>query len=120
MCNCGDYEPPEFAWDRNVKAKKRHRCGECLRAIEPGETYQKCCGKWDGEFNTYKTCLGCIDLAKRSGVECWCFGRLMDDFHWADRTPEIDEWLAGRERRRLELEAIRKQRRLVAVEGGAE
>jgi hypothetical protein len=102
MCECSDYDPPEFMRERNVKAKKTHCCCECLRSIWPGETYRNTDGKWDGRMETFKTCLDCLELAKRSGDECRCFGQLIDDLQWADTTPEIAEWLEARERRRLE------------------
>ena len=101
MCECRDYDPPEFFRERRVKANKPHECCECLRTVENGETYQNTSGKWDGRLETFRTCVECLDLAKRSGVHCWCFGQLMDDFHWADTNPEIAQWLEARERRRL-------------------
>ena len=107
MCNCGDYEPPEFAQERNVKARKRQRCDECLRSIEPGESVRKICGKWDGEFLTFRTCPGCIDLAKRSGVTCWGLGDLLDCFMETGGNTEISEWLEARESRRCEIESDR-------------
>ena len=107
MCNCCDYDPPEFSQEQNVKAKKRQRCDECLRSIEPGESYRKICGKWDGEFLTFKTCHGCIDLAKRSGVTCWALGDLVDCLIETDEHPEISEWLEARESRRRAIESGR-------------
>jgi len=109
MCECHDYDPPEFFRERSCKARKPHKCCECLRTIENGETYQNTSGKWDGRLETFKICLGCIDLAKRLGVTCWCFGQLMDDFYWADTNLEIAEWLEARERRRLERRVAVKE-----------
>jgi hypothetical protein len=109
MCNCGDYEPPEFFRENKVKARKPHRCCECLRTIERGETYQKVCGKWDGSFDTYETCLGCLDLARSVGVTCWGFGDLIDCFSEADGSPELSEWMESREQRRLAIKAEREE-----------
>ena len=108
MCECRDYDPPAFLRERKVKANKPHECCECLGTIEPGKTYQNSSGKWDGRLETFRTCLGCLDLAKRFGVTCWCFGMLMDEFDPQDAdSPEIDEWREARQRRWREIESGR-------------
>jgi hypothetical protein len=106
MCECGDYDPPEFLRERRVKANKPHECCECLQTIEKGETYQNASGKWDGRLETFRTCLGCLDLAKRLGVTCWCFGMLMDELDPRDAdSPEIEDWRNARHRRWSAIEA---------------
>lgn len=59
MC---DYDPPEFFWCRTPKARKEHKCGECGIKILKGEIYQVFTGKWDGNMDTYKSCLPCAQL----------------------------------------------------------
>ena len=44
------------------KARKQHKCCECKRQIEAGETYLVEEGKWDGEFETFKTCSDCLSI----------------------------------------------------------
>lgn len=69
MCDC-DGEPPEF-YDANiVRARKPHRCCECLSEIEPGEHYEHVAGKWQGDFATFKTCIECIELREALKLEC--------------------------------------------------
>lgn len=52
----------DFATTRTVAARKDHRCGECFRAIAPGETYERSAGSWEGDFWTMKTCSHCAAL----------------------------------------------------------
>jgi hypothetical protein len=59
MC---DYDPPDFIWTRQPKARKQHKCQECFGTIEKGEKYQKTTSKYDGAIDTYETCLPCADL----------------------------------------------------------
>ncbi len=61
-CDYGEGEPPKFSETRMVKARKEHKCIECLEPIKKGEEYQRCSGLWDGGFNTYRTCKHCADL----------------------------------------------------------
>lgn len=46
--------------ERDVKAVKPHKCVECGRQIQAGETYHSEAGVLDGDFQTYKTCLHCM------------------------------------------------------------
>lgn len=87
-------EYPEFCSEQTHIARKQHRCGECKRTIEAGEKYHVTSGKWDGEFQAYKTCAHCVSarswLAKHCGG--WVLGAVAE---------EIDEhWVNGIEYRR--------------------
>lgn len=48
--------------DRRPVARKRHTCGLCLRAIEPGTTYRYYTYAADGEIWTHHEHLPCADL----------------------------------------------------------
>lgn len=81
-CFC-DYDPPAF-YDRSTpRARKQHICEECGVTIQPGETYERVVGKWDGHLSTFATCERCHDL--RQYVEnsvpcfCWAHGSMLDD-----------------------------------------
>lgn len=71
-CGCGvGYDADgyhEFFEARIVKAKKDHRCCECRRVILAGEQYEYLSMKYDGDFSTSKTCLGCA--AVREAYSC--------------------------------------------------
>jgi hypothetical protein len=52
----------EFFTSKDVRARKPHKCYECDRTIEVGETYQRCSMKCDGELGSYCTCLTCAEI----------------------------------------------------------
>jgi len=73
-----DGDSAEFASTRMVTAKKPHLCSECNKTIAPGEEYEYMCGKWDGDFETYKTCIDCASI--RNAFFCtWCYGTVIED-----------------------------------------
>lgn len=81
-CWC-DYDPPEF-WSSAIRtARKPHRCDECPRTIAPGEQYEAVAGKWEGYFDTFKTCARCLDIRQwvKNNVPCFCWahGSMLDD-----------------------------------------
>jgi hypothetical protein len=64
-CQCSCSDDGEFGTlleDSFRVARKEHKCCECNRDIKIGEEYEYIHGLWDGEFNTFKTCLGCQRL----------------------------------------------------------
>lgn len=71
MCMIDDCERNEFSSSVKRKARKEHRCDECRRTIQPGETYELNVGMYDGMFNTNKVCAHCLIatawLAKNCG-----------------------------------------------------
>lgn len=63
------------------KARKEHKCCECHDIIPKGETYIYSSGIWDGEPNSYKTCLSCEAVRNEymmSTGETVCFGYLSE------------------------------------------
>lgn len=113
-CYC-DYDAPEFYHQENRKAKKEHRCSECARAIEPGETYEHVRGKWNGDVDTFKTCPRCLALKEwvRAHVPCFCWahGNIIEDAIETARgyAHEAPGLLFGAYRRKV---AIKRQRKL--------
>ena len=81
-CAC-DWDPAEAYCKTTVVARKRHSCSECFGWIEPGESYERVWGKWDGSQDTFKTCPDCLALRDwtKAHVPCFCWqhGSLRDD-----------------------------------------
>ena len=69
----------EFYADAIRTAKAEHKCGECGRAIEPGEEYERACGKCEGQWFVAKTCADCVAIRKALVCGSWIFGTLYDD-----------------------------------------
>ena len=59
---------PEMFVQREIKARKEHRCCECGDTIKRRDIYENSTGKWDGSFLIYKTCLICREI--REGLYC--------------------------------------------------
>jgi len=79
-CDCsidfGDY--PEFYREEYPKARKTYRCCECGENIEPGQKYHKVVGKWDGDFEIYRTCMTCYHIRKDYCPNGFIFGELAE------------------------------------------
>lgn len=70
---------------QTVKARKTHQCCECKSDIRPKTFYEKVEGLWDGEFNTYKTCIDCVNLRKVLGKY------YEDDLYYGDLVSVLQE-----------------------------
>ncbi|VVE12150.1 hypothetical protein PCA20602_02689 [Pandoraea capi] len=82
-CYC-DYDVDPTLYTKKVyTARKAHKCGECRRAIAPGESYEKVVGVWDGRLDVFKTCRHCADARQyvKAHVPCACLahGNLHED-----------------------------------------
>ena len=82
MCSC-DGDGPSASWETRPKAKKRHICCEWRGWIEPGETYWRVRGVWDGEPRSFSMCSDCEALTAWVGDDadcfCWSFGNVLTD-----------------------------------------
>lgn len=66
-----------FDWTKDVKARKKHKCGECGCEIQPGEIYEYHKGRCEGEFFVAKTCLLCVEV--RTCFCCsWCYSAVWE------------------------------------------
>lgn len=107
-CYC-DYDAPEFFSRAIVTARKSHRCYECGNIIMPRDKYESTCGKWEGSFDTFKTCERCLDI--RTWVTnnlpcfCWGYGNMIEDAH-----ESVNEatWRAREETRGLRFGLLRR------------
>lgn len=88
MYDNGEYSA-EFHSEVTRKARKRHKCGECERFIEPGENYERVVGKWDGEISTYLTCEHCVAARGWLSHECggWLYEMVEEDLQ--EHVPKI-------------------------------
>ena len=80
-CNCsiddaGDGN--EFHHEEWRTARKVHACGECGRAIQKGERYERVRGKSDGEIFEAKTCLGCTRIRQHWMPDGWYYGTVAE------------------------------------------
>ena len=95
-CYC-DYDPPEFITCRVQIARKIHVCEECGGKIVPGATYEYVAGRWDGHFDTFKTCHHCLSLREWAGISvpcfCWSFGNLLQNIR--DMVDEVKYEVPG-------------------------
>lgn len=99
---CFDAEPPEYFDVAEPVARKEHRCCECHVVIGRGEKYERCSGKWSGEFQSFATCGQCCELRQKvvehekamgcDGSEAWPpFGGLWQALH----DMEYEEAMSG-------------------------
>jgi hypothetical protein len=58
----GDNDDPSVCSQRVIKARKQQTCCECDKAIAPGESYEFVSGCWDGSWQSYRTCLICVEI----------------------------------------------------------
>ena len=89
---------PDFFTRSMPTAHNEHKCGECGRVINPGEKYEYVSGKWDGDWEVYKTCADCLSI--RDTLFCnYGIGRiyedLMEEIYNTNGGNHIAENLAG-------------------------
>ena len=75
MCDCDYYDRPVVFRQVIRRARKRHRCGECLGLINPRTHYYEARGLWDGRWSTHKTCGSCHVIANTL-LECYAYGQI--------------------------------------------
>lgn len=82
MCMVGD-DYVQMLRETKPVARKAHRCDECRRDIEPGETYINEVWLWEGEMGRGKTCLQCRAAAHWLNIVCsgWCYEAVIDDLY---------------------------------------
>lgn len=73
-----DSKQPEFFKSKIVTAKNPHICSECHREIQPGEKYEYVSGKWEGCFDTFKTCEDCLSIRSSFFCEGYMFGGMFE------------------------------------------
>jgi len=61
-------------------AHKEHKCHECYRKIQVGETYERATMAFDGTVTTNKTCCDCVSIREAFFSDGYYFERIMEDF----------------------------------------
>lgn len=69
---------PAVSTTAHPKARKPHKCCECLMQIEKGDIYERVEGLWDGRWYTCKSCDRCAKLRTHCFNE-WEYEHLKDD-----------------------------------------
>lgn len=90
-CDC-DGDLPDFMAEKTVIARKLHKCCECRRPIQVGESHRSVRGKWDGEVQTFRQCARCsrvADALYREGACLW-FGGLREELRERTRNRHRD------------------------------
>lgn len=76
---CDDGPRPEFLDVLMRTAAKVHKCTECGRDIVPGEKYENVKGKWDGFFDTFKTCVDCLSVRDAFFCDGYAYGGIWEE-----------------------------------------
>lgn len=76
-CDVDDYST--MLSDKIVKARKFHKCGECCRAIEPGEKYRREVTLYDGRIDSCVTCLDCNSIRNQFFISFY-WGQILEMF----------------------------------------
>lgn len=94
-------EYPQAYCEKFRIARKPHKCCECGGIILYKERYHYCSGVWDGQGQSYKTCVDCHELRKdinstNSYDSGACLGGLvewiLEDKYTPDFKKLIDIW----------------------------
>jgi hypothetical protein len=84
-------------------ARLRHRCCECRGVIEPGERYHLDSGVWDGEGQSFKTCMQCDEIRTKEqrgmNGDCLAFGCLLEYVVDLGQLPLLDRCIEIANRR---------------------
>lgn len=81
MCMVDDADRVNILSNVDRVARKEHRCGECGRMIQRGETYKVEAGVIDGRMDVYKTCAHCLVVREWLSGECggWVYAATDED-----------------------------------------
>ena len=68
----------DFFHEKQVVARKQHKCVECALLIGVGSTYERVSGKSDGTFWVHATCGICVEIRKAFVCGSWIYGELFE------------------------------------------
>jgi hypothetical protein len=94
MCAIEDAEPWKVVRQQTRKARKPHKCRECRRFIQKGETYQFLAGLHDHGWEQWRWCAHCDAAAQWMNYVCsgYILGGLHEELceHWQDGFRDIE------------------------------
>lgn len=64
--------------EESRRSRKEHRCGECLKPIRKGDTYQYEFFRYEGEVTTHRTCSACKEIRDLLFCHGYSFGGLWE------------------------------------------
>ncbi len=82
---------PSFFSKEVRTARKKHKCHECDKTINPGEKYECVSGFWYGHPDRFKTCMDCVSLRDIFFTHGWVFTQIWEDFRETFRGDTIPE-----------------------------
>ena len=115
-CYC-DYDgeaPTVYRPKLITKARNPHKCYECHRKINPGESYENLFAIWDGDASTCCTCQHCLELRNyvvaHVPCSCWTHGNMIEEVMrdanaFAHEAPGL---LFGAYRRKVQIDRARR------------
>ena len=98
MCDC-ELNGPEFYDVNIVRGRMAHKCCECLRVIPQAELQEVASGKWEGGFDTFRTCMLWVDMRNEMTLESWAHGYLIEEVSGGDHD-HLESVLRFKERRK--------------------
>lgn len=79
LSSSDDGEHASVFTKKTVKAAKPHTCFECREPIPKEARYEWIKGLWSGAWDTYRTCLSCVEIRDHFACEGYVFGQLWED-----------------------------------------
>ena len=70
---------PELSTTTHPLARKDHSCVECNSTIPKGAKHEVIKGLWEGRWDSYRTCLMCVEIRDHFACEGWMFGQIWND-----------------------------------------
>ena len=91
---------PTLYEEKLVKARKQHKCAECISPIVKGERYYYVKGLWEGRFDSFKFHKDCHDFRQmitptyqRNWDDYIAFGMLFEAIEYVfEDTNFLDQW----------------------------
>lgn len=74
-----DGEPADLSTIKLVKSRKEYACSECGDKIPKGALHEYAHGRWEGTWDTFRTCARCLNV-RDEFFEGWYYGGMVECF----------------------------------------